>query len=61
MVIEPEELGAMREILPRVVAAMRIFQGARDTAVPEGFALRASALIMLSSCAVIPASSGDGW
>jgi len=51
----------MREILPRVVAAMRIFQGARDTAVPEGFALRASALIMLSSCAVIPASSGDGW
>jgi pimeloyl-ACP methyl ester carboxylesterase len=40
-----EVLAAMPEMLPQILVPTLIFQGSRDTAVPEGFAMRAAALI----------------
>jgi pimeloyl-ACP methyl ester carboxylesterase len=51
-----EVLAAVPEMLPQLLVPTLIFQGSRDTAVPEGFALRASALI--PQCRRIVVDSG---
>jgi pimeloyl-ACP methyl ester carboxylesterase len=48
-----EVLAAVPEMLPQLLVPTLIFQGSRDTAVPEGFALRAAALIPQSRCVVV--------
>ena len=48
-----EVLAAVPEMLPQLLVPTLIFQGSRDTAVPEGFALRASALIPQSRCITV--------
>jgi pimeloyl-ACP methyl ester carboxylesterase len=48
-----EALAAVPEMLPQLLVPTLIFQGARDTAVPEGFALRASALIPQPRCITV--------
>jgi pimeloyl-ACP methyl ester carboxylesterase len=48
-----EVLAAVPEMLPQLLVPTLIFQGSRDTAVPEGFAQRASALIPRSKCITV--------
>jgi pimeloyl-ACP methyl ester carboxylesterase len=48
-----EVLAAVPEMLPQLLVPTLIFQGSRDTAVPEGFAQRASALIPRSRCITV--------
>jgi pimeloyl-ACP methyl ester carboxylesterase len=48
-----EVLAAVPDMLPRLVVPTLIFHGAHDTAVPEGFAQRASALIPQSKVLVV--------
>ena len=48
-----EVLAAVPEMLPQLLVPTLIFQGSRDTAVPEGFALRACALIPQSRCITV--------
>lgn len=51
-----EVLASVPVMLPQLMVPTLIFQGSRDTAVPEGFARRASALIPQSK--VIMVDSG---
>jgi pimeloyl-ACP methyl ester carboxylesterase len=48
-----EVLAAMPEVLPQISVPTLIFQGSRDTAVPQGFAMRAAALIPQSKRIVL--------
>src|SRR3984885_1698660 len=48
-----EVLAAVPEMLPQLLMPTLIFQGSRDTAGPEGFARRASALIPQSRCITV--------
>jgi len=48
-----EVLAAVPGMLPQLLVPTLIFRGSRDPAMPEGFALRASALIPQSRCIVV--------
>jgi pimeloyl-ACP methyl ester carboxylesterase len=48
-----EVLAAVPEMLPQLLMPTLIFQGSRDTAVPEGFAQRACELIPQSRCITV--------
>jgi pimeloyl-ACP methyl ester carboxylesterase len=50
-----EVLAAVPEMLPQLLMPTLIFQGSRDTAVPEGFAQRACELIPHSKCITVDA------
>ncbi len=50
---QAEVLAAVPEMLPQLLLPTLIFQGSRDTAVPQGLALRASALIPRSRCITV--------
>ena len=56
-----EVLAAVPEMLPQLSAPTLNFQGSRDTAVPEGFALRAAALIPRSRCIVVNSGHFIPW
>jgi pimeloyl-ACP methyl ester carboxylesterase len=62
---DPTEVLAVPAMLPHLQAPTLVFHGSRDKAIPQGFALRASALIpdskviLLDSGHFIPLSNPD--